>query len=530
MNHNLALALLPQLEAHAQHVNNIARLEALTKANPTDEGTAYELRKAMGTSDVSSLVPEDLEVEAHNLLWDESSPQQLTFLKMLPSTPATQIAHDYALITSYGDGQDFGFFPERGLPPGTSVGSAKRTVDIKMQGIRASTFLLAAMEKTVKGLGTSGAQNIQRAGVRLNLMAKIERAALFSDTTEVRQGSTGIRYKGVLQLIREGTDGTTGTSPYGSHVIDMQGDALTLATVRDRAAKTAVLFGDLSCLLMDPLVSADFEGSLDTAQRLNFPISSQALMVGQRVAGMQTGTSNVFFHQDNTLSEAFTKRAYTTNVGEGAPTVLPTVVATAQTDNSAGDTVESRWDAASAGNIFWVVTEIVDGVEGLGRRYPTAGSFTAVTAGQEVKLVITPGNSLADGFRVYRGSDADDRMVAARFCFGVSNSGGGAAVTAYDNNLFRPDTSVAFGLPMFGQAVTALEGGYANAKKISSELLGAKEGARNVVAMAQLGPKMGVLDMARVLATQDHALLYSAGAPIVRNPLQCVAFINIGRA
>jgi len=531
MHPNLAAELLPQLEQHAQRTANVNRLQVLAKAHPTDNDVAEQLRKAVGTSDVTALVPEDLEIEAHNLLWDESSPNELTFLKMLPSTPATQIEHKFPLITAYGDDQDFGFFPERGLPPGSSVGSAQRTVNIKMQGMRASTFLLSSLEKTVKALGTSGAQNINRAAVRLNLMRKIERAALFSDTTEVRQGSGGIRYKGIFQLIREGTDGTTGTSPFGSHIIDMEGDALTVANVRTRAAQVISLFGDLSALLMDPFVSADFEGSLDTAQRLNFPISASPLMVGQRVAGIQTGTSNVFFHQDNTLSTAFTKRAYTTNVGEGAPTVLPTVVATAQTDNSSGDTVESKWDSASAGNVFYVITEIVDGVEGLGRRYPSStGSFTAVTAGQEVKLVITPGNSLADGFRVYRGTDADDRMVAARFCFGVSNSASGAAVTAYDNNLFRPNTSVAFGLPMFGDAVTALQGGYANAKKLSSELLSAKEGARNVVAMAQLGPKMGVLDMARVLATQDHALLYSAGAPIVRNPLQCMVFKNIGPA
>lgn len=530
MHPNLAALLLPQLEQHAQQAANVTRLQLLAKAHPTNEDVALELRKAVGTSDVTALVPEDLEIEAHNTLWDESSANELTFLKMLPSTPATQIEHKYSLITAYGDEQDFAFFPERGLPPGSSVGSAQRTVNIKMQGQRASTFLLSSMEKTVKALGTSGAQNINRAAVRLGLMRKIERGALFSDTTEVRQGSGGIRYKGILQLIREGTDGTTGTSPFGSHIIDMEGDALTVANVRTHAARVVSLFGDLSALLMDPFVASDFEGSLDTAQRLNFPIQASALMVGQRVAGIQTGTSNVFFHPDNTLSSAFTKRAYTTNVGEGAPTVLPTVVATAQTDNSTGDTVESKWDAASAGNVFYVVTEIVDGVEGLGRRYPTAGSFTAVTAGQEVKLVITPGNSLADGFRVYRGTDADDRMVAARFCFGVSNSGSGAAVTCYDNNLYRPNTSVAFGLPMFGEAVTALQGGYANAKKLSSELLGAKEGARNVVAMAQLGPKMGTLDMARVLATQDHSLLYSAGAPLVRNPLQCVVFINIGPA
>ena len=492
------------------------------------------LAKAVTTDTIASLVPQDLEAEAHNTLWEESDPGELTILKLMPSIPAKQINHEFAQITSFGFSRNSGFFGERSLPPESNLSSTDVTVQIKLMGEIGPTYLLAALEETVKALGTTGGQNIERVALRLNLLRKKARNIYFSDDTTLRQGSAGVRFKGLAQLIREGTDGTVGTSPFGSHEIDMEGEPLTVDTIRARAAKGSVVFGMFRSLVMDPQTRSDFEGTLDAATRLQFPIPMQAFMVGQMMGGLQTQGQKIFFETDNTLSPAYSRPQYSATLIDGAPTTLPTVVAVAQADDSTTDTVASKWDAASAGNIYYVVTETVDELEGYGTRFPAGVGVLAVAAGQEVELTLTPGNALADSMKVYRGNE-DDGLLAtdAWFIFEVSNSGGGGPVTAFDNNLYRPNTSWAFGLNIDSNSSRAMQSGmvgsYDSARDKSAAFLVGNDRPRNTVALAQLGPAMGIMSLAAVLATVDRPLMYSACAPLCRNPFQNITFKNIGR-
>lgn len=491
------------------------------------------LEKAVHTGNITEVVPEDLEIEAHNTLWDESKPTELTLLKLLPSTPARQIEHKFTKIVSYGDDTGTGFFSERSLPPETNFRAERVTVNIKLMGEIGPTFLLAALERTQKALNTSGAQNIERVALRKNVLRKKNRNLYFSDTTVT---NSGLRWKGLLQQIREGTDGTTGSaSPFGSHVIDMEGEPLTVDTIREKAARSIQLFAMFTTLIMDPMARNDLESSMDAAHRLNLPIAAAPLMIGQNIGGIQTQGGSVYFETDNTLSAIYSKPKYRAPTsGSGAPATRPTVTVTAQTDNSTGDTVDSKWDASSAGNIFWVFTEVVEEMEGPGTRVP-ASSYTAVAAGQEVKFSVTPGNPLADSIKVYRGSDAEGTGVVtdAWFIFEVANSGDGAAFTVYDNNLYRPNTTTAFGLNIASRSEQALHdgklGSYASARAKSSEFLRDNDTSQNTVAVAELGPSMGIMALASVLAHVDRPLVYCAAAPEVRNPYQQVAFINVGR-
>ena len=492
------------------------------------------LQKAVSTGTLDSIVPEDLEVEAHNTLWDETDPEQLTILKLLPTTPATQIEHKFSRITSYGNQRDSGFFGEQSLPPETNFAGDKLSVNLRLIGEIGPTFLLASLEKTNKALGTEGAQNVERTALRRNLLLKKAKAIYFADTRATRLGTASLRFKGLAQLIEEGTNGTTGdASPYGTHVIDMLGQPLTVNNIRSRTARAITMFGRFNCLTMDPLVRGDLEGSMDAAHRLDLPISAQPYMIGQNIGGIRTQGGIVYFDTDNTLTPMHSRPQYSASVGRGAPTTVPTVTATAQADNATTDTVTSLWDAASAGNIFWVVTETVDEVEGLGVRVPASG-YTAVAAGQEVDLNIRPGNPLADSFKVYRGNEDDGGLATdAWFIFEVANSGGGAAVHAFDNNLYRPNTSWAFGLAITSSSERALHSGredaYESARAKSSTFLkGNDRPDRNTVAFAELGPSMGVMALAAVLAQVDRPLLYSAGAPICRNARQNIVFKNIG--
>lgn len=488
------------------------------------------LEKAVTAGDITAIVPEDLEIEAHNTLWDLTDPTELTLLKLCPSTNATSIRHEYDRITSFGSKRDSGFFAETGLPARNKFVGGRHEVYIKLIGEMGPTYLLASMEKTIKALGTQGAANIQRSALQRNLLFKKCRAMYFSDDRNSKAGSDGLIPKGLLQQIEEGTDGTIGTvSPFGNHVIDMEGQPMTVESLRDRVSKGIMLHGAFNTLLMDPLVRGDFEGTLDAAERLELPIGGKAFLVGQNIGGIQTQNGQIWFETDNTLSAMHSRPQYSTETHEQTPTSVPTVVAAA---GAVGGGRVSKWDAASAGNVYYVVTEVVSEMEGLGTRAPSTGTI-AVAAGQEVTLTLTAGNWQADRFRVYRGTDADTADTEAWFIFEVANGATPGAVTAYDLNEWRPNTSVAFALRVSSWATRAMRAGertgYYAAQAMSASMVGTQDDAQSTVAMVNLGPKMGVMQIAPIAPTVDNPLLYSAFAMEVRNPRQNFVFKNIGR-
>lgn len=495
------------------------------------------LEKAVHTGNITAVVPEDLEIEAHNTLWDESSPVELTLLKLLPDVPARQIAHEYSKITSYGNNKGNGHFGERSLPGETNFASSRVIVNIKLMGEIGPTFLLAALEKTQQALGTSGAENIEAVAIHRNVLWKKNRNLYFDDDTTTR---SGLRFQGIAQQIREGTDGTVGTaSPYGTHAIDMQGEPLTIEAIRERMSRVITLFGTTSCLLMDPFARQDLEASMDAAHRLDMPQPIRPLILGQMVAGIQSQGGVTYFETDNVLSTIYSRPQYTATLEDGAPGGMCTVTATAQADNATTDTVTSRWLAADAGNVFYVVTEMVEEKEGLGRS--TGAAWTAVAADEEVDLLITPSSPEVESFKVYRGDENDDAdrtdPTTAWFIFEVDCPTPGAAVHAFDNNVYRPNTTWAFGLNIQSRSSQALHGslanGYASAyehvRANSTQYLQNNDTARNTVAVASLGPKMGILNLASILAEVKRPLVYSACAPEVRNPYQNFYFYNIGR-
>ena len=493
------------------------------------------LEKAVHSGNITEVIPEDLEVEAHSVLWNESDPGELTILKLLPSVKATNIQHEYSRVLSYGPKKGSGFFGERSLPPESNF-SAQRVVNlIRLMGEIGPTFLLAALEKTQRALGTQGAQNIERIALKRNVLRKKARNLYASDTSTTFGGVNSTRFKGIKQLVREGTDGTNAgdpAAPYGSHEIDMLGQPLTIQNVRDRIGKGITLFGSFTCLITDPLVRGDLEASMDPAQRLELPIDARPFMLGQQIGGIQSQGTRVFFETDNTLSPIWYAPQYDTELEEGAPTTVPTVAAVAQADNATTDTVTSAWDAAQAGDVFYVVTEVVEEREGLGTRFPAGAAVLTVAAGQEVELTLTPTNVLADSFRVYRGLDTTGLLSTdAWFIFEVAGSHVGA-VTAFDNGKDRPNTSEAYGMRVISASERTMHSGmvdsYFRAVDNSAQFLKNNDKPGNTVAVAELGPSMGIMALASVLAEVDRPLVYSACCPEVRNPRQNVVFKNVG--
>lgn len=485
------------------------------------------LEKAVFAGNLADLVPEDLEAEAHNTLWRDTDDQELTLMKCLPSVTATSVKHEYDRFTSFGYDRNSGLFPERALPPESQFATERVITNIGLQGELSSVYLLAHLEKTINALGANGAVNINRAAARLNFLRKKNRNLYKSDTSTDRQGANGPRFEGLEQQIREGTDGTVGASPFGSHVIDMEGQPLVPETLRAKAARSAVLFGQFNSLFMDPFVRADFESQLDPATRLGLPINMRPFLVGQNVGGLQTQGKRINFFTDNVLTPIWYGGQYTTDLVEDAPTSTPTVAA------AVASSTTSKFDSNpfGAGDVFYIVTELQDEKEGLGTRYPTGTSTTTVANGEKVTLTITPGNPLSDTVRIYRGY-AGQANTEAYWMADVKVPGTGAAITVVDDNLDRPGTSRAFGLRVTSMGRDALAGGmyssYADAAQNSAKFFGMPDSAQNTVSVVHLGPQVGLMKLASFLAQVDRPLMYSAYAMQVRNPLQNVVFKNIG--
>lgn len=499
------------------------------------EARAEAMAKGITAPDIVDLVKEDLEGEAHNTLWRASSPNELTILKLIPSTPATSVKHEFDVITSYGESRGFGFFGETALPLSTKPGFARKETYIRLIGEMTDVYLLAHLQRTIRVEGATNADAIAKQLLILSMLKKKNQAIYFSDTSTQRLGVNSMRFKGLLQQIREGTDGTLGASPFGSHVIDMEGQPLTPATIRAKAAKVLNLFGRMNCLIMDGFVRADFEAALDGAVRLNMPIQARAFMIGQNVGGMHTSGGDILFHTDNGLSPLFAQGQYVAAAIEGAPTSPPAVAA--QMNASPSGANVSKFNAGDGGEYFWMITEWKNGRESLGRRFPaTPGSSLAVPVGAEVEFDVTPTDPLSDSFKFYRGN-AGEADTEAYGIFEVANSQNGGAVTAYDLNHWRPNTSVAFAFNIRSEASEFLHevpngtrSQYSLAVERSEKFLGMEDNPLNTVSLASLGPAMGTMEIAPILPTTSRPMLYSACAPQIRNPFQNVAFINVGSA
>lgn len=499
----------------------------------TMAGALQKLSLAVTAGTIEALVPEDLEMDAHNTLWRAADPTELVLLKLCPNTDATSIEHQFDAVTSYGETRGFGFFGETSLPRESNPGFVRRVTNIRLLGETSSTFILASLQKTVRVEGQTGADAISRSLLMLNILRKKCRAMYFSDTSVTRLGAAGARFKGLIQQIREGTDGTLGvTSPYGSHVIDLEGQPLTVETLRAKAAKVITLFGRINCLIMDPFARADFEAQMDAAQRLNLPIQAKPFLLGQNIGGIHTQGGDIFFHTENLLSPLYAQGQYIAAAEELAPTSPPTVSGAVNASPTGANV--SKWKAGDGGNFFWLITEIKNDRESLGRRYPTSGTV-AVAAGQEVQFTITPSDPLSDSFKVYRCVNEGDSDTEAYGIFEVANSGGGGAVTAYDLNHYRPNTGFALGLNIRSKATDMLHSApsgqrssYSLAQENSEQFLKMEDNPLNTVSLVTLGPTMGVMELAHTLAQTSRPLVYSACAMQVRNALKNIVFINVG--
>lgn len=469
-----------------------------------------EVLKALDSSDVANLVRQDIELEAHNQLYTETSPVEMTLFKDIARVPATALNHEYDTIDSYGSDRDDGFISEFGTGNYSASVYGHQTVPVKIMGEPVSTGLIATLQRTIGARGTTNPTISERANKRTLLMRKIARAVYFSDSST---SSSGLRFDGLLATMKKFH--SNGTDDW---FIDMRGSKLTPVAIRDAATFIGEMgYGQLRGLYMSLTDKKNLETQLDAAERLLVQASipqanNTGVLLGQVVDGMVTNAGAVYFRPDNTLNPAnagFTAPKATDKFNDSAPVQLPAGnIAVVVTTTYAGADGTSYWAAGDASTDWtYRITAVSSNGEGM---FTETAPVTTV-AGQEVNVTLTT-RSTDTSYKIYRGSPTktNDWYLVAE----VPNNG--ATVVFHDLNYIIAGGRYAFGLNInstnFRNPVPAL----------NNEAL-----ANNALAIAELAP-MSVFDLAKLNLLAANELIFYPFTLEVTRPKQNIVFFNIG--
>lgn len=482
------------------------------------------LEKALATGDVTSLIKEDLELEAYNSLYRESDQNEFRLLKTLARKNATSIKHEYTRITEFAGNSSTGFFGQDSLPKEAKISSTREILDIKLMGEIASVFALAQFQTPIRALDKNNLVDINQQAARLSLLRKINQACYRSDT---RDTNATIRFKGIKQQIEEGTT----TSPV-KHIVDMDGKRLTPMDIREKAREIAELYGRITALYMPPLVLQNLENQLDPVERLMIPrASGEKVILGQSLGGMNTGGGVVNFELDNDLTPAhiYGKPPTAIDAKVKVPGANGEVIA-AQVN--APQVTGSKWtaDNEAPGNVYYYVsytssqeTDSADS-EGDKIRLPSnANQFLAVLAGGAVTITLTGVPSSVDSVKIYRGKEGGDAHFVKEIKRDQAN------LTFQDLNAKQPGTAEVYGLTVASQNYQMIQNAGAHYQTALPNLdVENQPMPGNTICFVNLGPFMGVFDLARILFTASRDLLFAACAPEVAVPTKNVVWINVG--
>jgi hypothetical protein len=484
-----------------------------------------ELLKALASSatagtDASPLIKEDLEVEAHTQLWLETDPTELVLLKHLARIPAFSVVHQFDQITGYGPTTHV-FYGEATLPPEAPIQTVRKMVNIRLQGLISSVFALASFQTPIMALGQSNLVDQNMAAVRLALLRGMAVSIYNSDDSLTQDN---IRFKGIQQQILEGTSVST-SFPFTrnvDYIIDLRGAPLTPAEIRNRARQIVEHYGTMRWVYMAPLVKQGLEAQLDPAERLYLTRgNAEPVIMGQNVDGMMTQGRTVRFADDNTLT-AENLRGFAPAVAvAGAPTPLTGANVAAPTAAANGLSLWTVDDADVA--VRYIVTAMNASGESTGFQPATV----SVAAGQSVTIAITP-RAADTSYRVYRGGDGTHNPVTPMLIAEIRGTGNTTPFNFLDHNARIPGTSDAYGLSVASNNSELM----VNTRDMDGirdrVTLGNPPRSRNTIALAVLGPWMGIFDLAHILHTASRDLVFSAYTPVVTHPFQNVVWINVG--
>lgn len=479
-------------------------MDILSNTNAHEQILKALAAEAQYGADASPLIREDLEAEAANQLYHQSSPVEMTLLKDVARIPATNVVHQYTEVNAYGDERNDGFFPENGLPNYGNLQTTRRTVPIKLMGELAAVNLIAQLQNNIRALGASDLVGIENAAKMQLLNRKVNRNLYFSDS---RKTAHDLRFDGLFSLIQQ-------RSP-ADHVIDLRGKKITPTDIRNAAKKIAIKHGNMTAVYLSLDDKAVLETQLDAAERLYLNNRDNSnVIVGQNIDGLYTQGSSVIFRPDNTLSPEHANFYLPASpFSEGVPTALSTVTAAA---GAVGGGETSQWAAGDAStDIAYHVTALNEKGEGPA----LAVTPLAVAAGEKVTLTITP-RATDKSFRIYRGSAL--LGITPALIAEVPHTAGDTTPFDWDDfNDIMPGTRYAFGLSVRSRNFNVAPG---------AAVLNNLPQPQNTVSIAELVPMSIFSELAKLGLLASNDVIFWPFAMEMTHPKQNVVFINVGDA
>lgn len=505
------------------------------------------LQKATA-ADLATVTPESLGPVSHLATWDADQPFFGTTVKLLPVVSARQLEHSETATIAHATGSGrLGWTPETGAAPSRTRNSVKLSGWLKglaelskVTSHAGYTALIPDARQNVTAQQQEDYSALQRlADNRANLL-------LHYDTRWESSGSDEenlLGSAGLFQQIEQnsGTGNVSGRG--GTNLIDLRGAVLTLDRLRYELTHLHNLNGVMPNVVTLPS-HAHNSLSAEIMPQIRGDFGTTGIAYGTMVVAVTINGIPVPVLPDLHLSWERSWPLYQEPDADLSPPAAPSSVSATAGAVSSGET--SYWDAASDGNVFYVVVPVSRlGVYGYGLRNPVSTTaYTAVTAGQKVTLTITPasGNELA--FAVFRGHEDTGGAKTDAALIGYVPANGGAAVTFTDLNTRQPRTDRALALPLGGPVVGSMlqllqAGGIQNfTRSVAANLAAYSEDAQIAmggmisrgVCRAVLGPTTMRIRQGVVGWTQQSDMLGQitrAYAPGARN---CIAFDNIGRA
>lgn len=472
-----------------------------------------QLLKAMGTGDVASLIKEDLEVEAHNQLYEDASTTELTLLKNIARKPATNILHQYDIIKSYGNERTSAYMPEDGLPTRSKSVYERKTANIKIFAEWAAVLGIAALQTPIRARGSNDLNTQEQKNKRSLLMHKENRELYFADSSLTRSTLT---IDGVLAILGQYTSTTTG------HFIDMGGHPLRNTDIRNAAELVSTYFGAIRQLYMSPKDRSNLEANLDTAERLLMQpnlANQQQMYLGQMVDGMVTGGSKIRFMTDNILTPRHANATAPDNTDstqfpDGVPDAV--TLTAAVTDNGGA---ASKWVSTLTDWTFRVTAKNDIGES----TYAETSAFTG-TALHSYTISWT-GRVDDNEYCVYLGSPTAVSTTAATSGTGgvwylvkrIKAAGSTAAQTYTETGAIIPNTRVVLGLNI--NTEFAANG--------VMPIIGNPALVGNTLSFVELAP-LFTFELANLLFNSLNELLIHPALLEITHPWQNVVFINVG--
>lgn len=502
-----------------------AMVAALAEMDPeTTIGEAFKAVTAGGAGGINAQgqVPQDLEIEARNQLFDE---EDFVVLRRIPSVEAKSLKHEFQRVTSYGDLHGALFQDEGGVGEQTSLSTEPAEVHIKTASQVNKVTGEAIDQETIEILGSRNPLVSNRTASMHVLHFKISFRAWFEDNSKTANDRA---WAGFFQQHREyhADSALYPNDPFqmppGTYLVDLRGKPLTREHVK-KAGRVMYEegWGRLTDGLMTPLTSEGFQGEVEALNAGRYDMNAEKLpdggiIVGNPVRGVRTNGGDCIFYPDNTISPRYYHADPSENhrwvPASGTPVrpAAPTLVVTAAGGLGAGDAAKSRWAAADLpAGAYEVLYKIqAENKKGYSQSSVASAAVVALAGCRVVGSFNSDATAL--GYRILRNSPEEPTKFYE--IDRVKNTGPVLGFTDWN-----------WIIPGFHQGAL-IEMRYPNQKLVRLP----KRAKDNAIAFADLKGKNVQVKPLYEQGDYKAELLYVRRAPQLNQPKRLIRYINAG--